>query len=81
MSASWDEDREGDLLGTDEFKKNLENIQEGLQRSRENTLLRENVARLNDGEVENALKDLERREKARAQPKTIGDKMKQDGLD
>ena len=36
MSASWDEDREGSFLGTDEFSKNVDNIKEGLSRSREN---------------------------------------------
>ncbi|KAL7557206.1 hypothetical protein ACA910_001274 [Epithemia clementina (nom. ined.)] len=48
MSASWDEDREGDLLGIDEFKTNLANIQEGLDRSKENARLRDKLADLND---------------------------------
>ena len=43
MSASWDPDREGSLLGTDEFAQNVDNIKSGLSRSRENALLREKV--------------------------------------
>lgn len=81
MSASWDEDREGDFWGFDEFKRNVDNIREGLQRSRENLVLRENMAGLNDGEVTKALKDLENRENAQSKPKTLGEKMKQDGFD
>jgi hypothetical protein len=41
MSSSWDTDREGTLLGTEEFSKNLGNIKQGLSRSRENERLRE----------------------------------------
>jgi hypothetical protein len=44
MSASWDPDREGSLLGTDEFTQNVENIKSGLSRSRENAVLREKMA-------------------------------------
>ncbi len=44
MSASWDPDREGSLLGTDEFSQNLDNIKSGLSRSRENAALRERMA-------------------------------------
>ena len=43
MSASWDEDREGSMLGTEEFSRNLGSISEGLSRSRENALLREKM--------------------------------------
>lgn len=32
MSASWDEDREGSLLGTEEFGKNVKSIGEGFRR-------------------------------------------------
>ena len=41
MSASWDEDREGSFLGGDEFSKNVNNIKEGLSRSRDNARLRD----------------------------------------
>lgn len=80
MSASWDEDREGDFWGVDEFKRNVENIREGLQRSRENAVLRENMARLSEGELENALRDLERREQKQQAPKTLSQKLEQDDL-
>jgi Photosynthesis affected mutant 68 len=43
MSASWDDDREGTFLGTDEFSQNLENIKTGLSRSRENAILRDKL--------------------------------------
>lgn len=64
MSASWDPDREGDLLGADEFKNNLKNIQEGLSRSRENALLREKMAGLSDEELKVAVKNLHKKEQA-----------------
>jgi hypothetical protein len=77
MSASWDEEREGDLGGTEEFQKNLQNIREGLQRSRENVLLRENVATMSTGELEKALTDLDKRE-IKAQPKSLEAKLNVD---
>jgi Photosynthesis affected mutant 68 len=43
MSASWDDDREGSLLGTEEFSQNVENIKTGLSRSRENAILRDKM--------------------------------------
>jgi hypothetical protein len=43
MSASWDEDREGTVLGTDEFSRNLGNIKQGLTRSQENARLRDRM--------------------------------------
>lgn len=45
MSASWDPDREGSFLGTDEFVQNLDNIKTGLSRSRENAVLRDKMDR------------------------------------
>lgn len=44
MSSSWDPDREGSFLGTEEFATNLENIKTGLSRSRENARLREKAS-------------------------------------
>lgn len=77
MSASWDPDREGDLLGSDEFKKNLQNVKEGLSRSRENAVLREKMAGLRDSEIDAALRDLERRDTAEARRlQTLEDKLK-----
>jgi hypothetical protein len=69
MSASWDESREGDLLGRDEFKKNVENVREGLSRSRENALLRERMAGLTDEEIKRALQDLDKKDGAEAKRK------------
>ena len=43
MSASWDEDREGSLLGTEEFSRNVGNIKDGLSRSGENAQVREQI--------------------------------------
>mmetsp|Transcript_19323 Transcript_19323/g.46691 ORF Transcript_19323/g.46691 Transcript_19323/m.46691 type:complete len:254 (+) Transcript_19323:259-1020(+) len=45
FSSSWDADREGSLLGTDEFSQNLGNIKAGLSRSRENAILRDKMDR------------------------------------
>ena len=64
MSSSWDPEREGSALGIEEFQKNVDNIKEGLGRSRENTVLREKLSGLSDAEVSSALSDLERRETA-----------------
>mmetsp|Transcript_12521 Transcript_12521/g.29895 ORF Transcript_12521/g.29895 Transcript_12521/m.29895 type:complete len:271 (+) Transcript_12521:184-996(+) len=53
MSTSWDEDREGSFLGTDEFSTNLDNIKEGLSRSKENAMLREKMYDYSPDEIEN----------------------------
>ena len=66
MSASWDPDREGTFLGTEEFARNVDNIKEGLGRSRENAVLRDKMSGLGEDEVKGALADLERREAAEA---------------
>ena len=63
ISASWDEDREGSFLGTDEFKKNIGSIQDGLSRSKDNLLLREKMAGLGESEIESAISDMDRRDK------------------
>ncbi len=62
MSASWDPEVEGSLLGVDEFKTNLGNIQDGLKRTRENAILREKMAGLPEAEIERAIKDLDKRD-------------------
>lgn len=62
MSASWDPDREGSFLGWDEFQLNLQNVQDGLRRSRSNAILREKMSNLSTKEVQEALQDLDRRE-------------------
>jgi len=43
MSASWDPEREGSILGTDEFSRNIDNIKGGLKRSGENAEVREQI--------------------------------------
>ena len=63
MSASWDEDREGSVLGIEEFQKNVGNIKEGLDRSKENLVLREKMKGLPEAEIERAIAELEKREK------------------
>ena len=62
MSASWDEDREGDFLGAEEFSKNVQNIKDGLGRSRENAMLRDKMSGLGQDELNRAMSDLEKRE-------------------
>ena len=42
----------------------MENIREGLSRSRENVLLREQLGRMSEDEVKSALNDLNKRESA-----------------
>lgn len=66
LSASWDPDREGSVLGAAEFRRNLGSIQEGLRRSRDNALLREKLAGLSPVEIQAALSDLDRRDAAAA---------------
>ena len=51
------------MLGIEEFQKNVGNIKEGLDRSKENLILREKMAGLPEAEIEAAIADLERREK------------------
>eukprot|EP00980_Cylindrotheca_fusiformis_P016964 scaffold5159_cov112-Cylindrotheca_fusiformis.AAC.18 len=53
MSTSWDPDREGSALGTEEFSKNVENIKQGLSRSRDNAVLRDRMSEYSPEEIEN----------------------------
>ena len=77
MSASWDSEREGSVLGTEEFATNLDSIKQGLQRSKDNMLLREKMAGLPEEEIEAAIKALDKREeKERLKKMSLGDKMK-----
>ena len=76
MSASWDEDREGDFWGVEEFQRNVGNIQEGLQRSKDNAVLRDRVAA---GQV--SLQEVQSLDKKKSSPKTLSEKLQQDGLD
>lgn len=63
MSASWDPDREGSFIGFDEFKRNIRNVQDGFDRTKQNSLLRDKVKRLSDEEIQLAIKDLDDRER------------------
>ena len=63
MSASWDPDREGSMLGWDEFQTNLESLKGGLSRSRDNAITRERMAAMSEAEINAAMRDLEKREK------------------
>ena len=63
MSASWDDEREGEGgLGVEEFKKNVGSLKEGLSRTKENAILREKMAGLSEKEIQRAIDDAERRE-------------------
>jgi hypothetical protein len=81
MSASWDPDREGSLLGGEEFKRNLDNIKEGLSRSRGNALLREKIAGLSGEELQLAMDELERKEQVELKKKQSLDEKLQQELD
>ena len=77
MSASWDADREGSFLGTEEFQLNVKNIQEGLQRSRENAILRDKMA--TSQEFSSALQELDQREESLKKKKqSLQDKMQEE---
>lgn len=78
MSASWDPDREGTALGVDEFQTNLDNIKQGLQRTKENSILREKMAGLPEEEIQAAIRTLDRRdEKKRAKAMSLEEKLDQ----
>jgi len=76
ISSSWDEDREGSALGFDEFQTNMGNLKAGLSRSSSNAMLREKAAGLSEEEVQNALRDLDRRERKKEEEELI----KKEGL-
>ena len=65
LSASWDDDREGSGLGVDEFQKNVGSLKEGLSRTKENALLREQMAGLSEDEIQRAIDNQDRRDKAK----------------
>lgn len=66
FSTSWDEDREGGALGFEEAKRNLGNVKEGLGRSRENALVRDQISGLSETEIDRAIADLDRRDRKKA---------------
>lgn len=67
FSTSWDEDREGGALGIEEAQRNLGNIREGLGRTRDNAIVRENMAGLSEREIDRAISDLDRRDSKKAE--------------
>ena len=69
MSASWDSDTEGSALGFDEFSSNLDNIKDGLKRSKENILIREQMAGMPEAEIQAAIKSLDEKDKRAAKKK------------
>ncbi|KAL3927150.1 MAG: hypothetical protein SGBAC_013196 [Bacillariaceae sp.] len=76
VSTSWDEDREGSLLGTDEFSKNVNNIKEGLSRSKENARLRERAYNYSPDEIVNVDKvDTGKEKRKRSLSDKLGDGM------
>ena len=75
MSASWDPEREGSVLGVEEFQRNMGNIKQGLGRSRDDALLREKMAGLSETEIQAALSDLERRESAGIRKQSLQNKL------
>lgn len=81
MSASWDEDREGSFLGVEEFQRNVDNIKEGLERSKENALLRERMAGLPEAEIEAAIRELDLRDAREKQRKQSLQNKLQDELE
>jgi len=52
MSASWDPEEEGSSLGVDEFKTNVDNIKEGLQRSRQNEMFRDRMQSISERDMD-----------------------------
>ena len=62
MSASWDPEREGSALGFDEFSRNVNNLKEGLSRSKENAVIRERMAGMPESEIQAAIRELDKRD-------------------
>ena len=76
MSASWDEDRDGSFLGTDEFSKNVDNIKEGLSRSRENAFLRDRMNDFTPEEIANVdAKDSMKENRQKSFSEKFGDEL------
>lgn len=66
MSASWDEDVEGSLFGFEEFGNNLNSLKSGLSRSRDNLVVREQMAGMSEAEIQAAIRDLDKRERPKS---------------
>lgn len=76
MSASWDPDREGTGLGFGEFSNNFDSIKDGLKRSRENLVVRDQMAGMAEEDIQRAIKELDKRdEKAKLKSMTLQEKL------
>jgi len=62
MSASWDPDDDGSSLGLAEFNVNIGNIMDGLKRTKENAIIRDNMSGMPEEEVQRAIKALDKRD-------------------
>lgn len=79
MSASWDPDREGSALGGDEFSRNLDSLKDGLKRSRENAITRDRMAAMPEGEIEKAVRDLDKKaDKEKMKTMSLQEKMERE---
>mmetsp|Transcript_286 Transcript_286/g.447 ORF Transcript_286/g.447 Transcript_286/m.447 type:complete len:100 (+) Transcript_286:3-302(+) len=63
VSSSWDNDRDGSVLGVDEFQKNVGSLRDGLSRTKENAVLREKMMGLSEDEIQRAIDGQEKRDK------------------
>lgn len=70
MSASWDPEREGSVLGTDEFSRNIDNIKGGLTRSRDNAQVREQIMM-----EENRARQMQTSKPKKPAPTSLAEKM------
>jgi len=75
MSASWDAEREGSILGTDEFSRNIENIKGGLTRSKENAEVREQIMLEENRARQNQVKEKPKKPAATSFTEKIGDEL------
>jgi hypothetical protein len=78
MSASWDPDREGSFWGWDEFQLNIQNVKDGLQRSRTNAILRDKMSNISENEMQAAIQDLDQRERNKKSPTTLQSKIQEE---
>lgn len=69
MSASWDPDVDGSGIGLDEFNKNVKIIKDGFERTKENQIIRDNMAGLPESEIQQAIQALDRRDKKQEKEK------------
>ena len=75
MSASWDPEREGSVLGTDEFSRNIGNVKGGLTRSRDNAEVREQIMLEENFARQKMQKIKEKKPKASSLTKKLGDEL------